>query len=129
MMGKVILVLAALTVLVLPGFGQPDAWANKLFEGKVEHDFGVVQRGAMLKHSFKITNIYKMPLEITDVRVTAGALKAKPSAKILQPGESATVDIEFDAARFIGMKTVKVFVSFGPTYVSTATLTVSANAK
>ena len=47
----------------------------------------------------------------------------------LQPNESTTVNISMDARQFIGSKTVRVFVTVGPKFISTATLTVSANAR
>jgi len=108
---------------------QTGAWADKLFGGTTSHDFGVVPRGAQLKFSFKMTNIYKVPLTITDIRSTCGCMTTKPSVKTLRPQESATLDINMDAARFNGQKTVKIFVTVGPEYVSTATLTASANAR
>jgi hypothetical protein len=108
---------------------QPSAWADKLFAGETTHDFGVVLRGAQLKYSFKMTNIYNVPLDITDVRVSCGCVKAEPSVKTVQPSETATLNIFMDGRKFNGDKTVRVFVSVGPKYRSTATLTVSANAR
>ena len=66
---------AVFTLLILVGFcgpaaAQTTAWADKLFAGDLVHDFGSVPRGTQLKYSFKMTNIYKVPLEISSVRVT-----------------------------------------------------------
>jgi hypothetical protein len=105
------------------------AWADKLFGGNTNHDFGVVPRGAQLKHSFKITNIYKEPLEITQIRVSCSCLTAKASTSLLHPNESATLDINMDGRQFSGPKTIRIYVSVGPKYISTATLTVIANAR
>lgn len=111
------------------GLAQSGAWGDKLFGGAVTHDFGVQPRGAQLKHKFKITNIYKVPLEITEVKVSCGCLSATPTTKLLKPGDTAWLDINMDAGRFTGPKSIRIFVSVGPEYVSTATLTVSANAR
>src|SRR4051812_1320123 len=76
--GKTSMRKAVFTLLVLVGVCQPaaaqqsSAWADKLFGGDLVHDFGVVPRGAQLKYSFKMTNIYKVPLEISSVRVSCG---------------------------------------------------------
>lgn len=105
------------------------AWADKLFGPETTHDFGNVARGAQLKYTFKITNIYKVPLDITEVRVQCNCVKAEPSAKTLQPNETATLNISMDARQFSGPKTVRVYVTVGPKYISTATLIVSANAR
>lgn len=120
----------ALLFLVPPqASGQAGAWGDKIFGGEVTHDFGVQPRGAQLKYKFKMTNIYKVPLEITDVRVSCGCLTAQPSTKVLKPSETAWLTVNMDASRFVGPKTIRIFVTVGPEYVSTATLTVSANAR
>ncbi len=128
-MRKAVLALFA-TLLFAPfTYAQQSAWADKLFGGELTHDFGTVPRGAQLKYTFKMTNIYKVPLEITDVRVQCGCVKAEPSTKILQPNETASFNINMDGRQFNGQKTVRVYVTVGPKFVSTATLTVSANAR
>jgi len=129
-MRKVVLALVASFAFGSVGFAQQTpAWADKLFGNELTHDFGVVPRGAQLKHTFKITNIYKVPLEITEVRVSCGCLKAEPSTKILQPTESATLNINMDGRQFTGAKTIRIYLTVGPKFISTATLTVSANAR
>jgi hypothetical protein len=108
---------------------QPSAWADKLFAGDVTHDFGNVAKGSQLKHSFKLTNIYKVPLDITDLRVSCGCVRAEMPVKTVPPGESVTLNVNMDARQFVGSKTVKIMVTVGPKFISTATLTVSANAR
>src|SRR5688572_88163 len=85
---------------------QSNAWADKLFGAETTHDFGVVARGAQLKHSFKITNIYKVPLDITEIRVSCSCVKAETSTKTIQPNETATLNINMDGTKFSGSKTV-----------------------
>lgn len=128
-MRKLALALVATIVLSRTAAAQTTAWADKLFGGATTHDFGVVPRGAQLKHSFKITNIYKEPLQITQVRVSCSCLTATPSTNLLMPNESATLDISMDGRQFSGLKTIRIYVSVGPKYISTATLTVTANAR
>jgi hypothetical protein len=127
-MRRLLLAVSA-TMLLAPAARAQTAWADKLFGGTTTHDFGNVPRGAQLKHSFKITNIYKEPLEITQVRVSCNCLTTKTSTTLVQPNDSATLDITMDTRIFSGDKTVRVYVSVGPKYVSTATLTVHANAR
>lgn len=122
--------LALLACLVLIGTARgQSAWADKMFEGKITHDFGTVPRGAQLKYAFPMKNIWKVPLDITDVRVTCGCLSATPSTKRLQPGETGLLHVHMDGTRFTGQKTIRVFVTVGPQFVSTSTLIVSANAR
>jgi hypothetical protein len=98
--------------------------ANKLFE-QTTKDFGTCQRGAQLKHRFKITNIYAVPLDITDVRYSSHCVYCVLSHKTLKPQESGYLEVTMDAGRFTGDKTVPIFVTVGPN-VSTAELTVRA---
>ena len=128
-MGKAILTLAIGMTFANAAAAQSGAWADKIFAGKVTHDFGTVARGAQLKHTFAMTNIYKVPLQITNVGIECGCVTATPSTKTLQPGETAQLDINMDTARFSGAKSVKVRVTVGPEFVSTATVTVLAFAR
>jgi hypothetical protein len=128
-MRTVVLVLVAILLLHQTAAAQTPAWADKMFGGITSHDFGVVPRGAQLKHSFKMTNIWKEPLEITQIRVSCSCLTAKASVGVLQPNESATLEIAMDGRLFNGPKNITIYVSVGPKYVSTATLKVSANAR
>ena len=40
----------------------------KMFPDGTVHDFGKVKRGTQCKHSFRIVNTSKVPLEITSLR-------------------------------------------------------------
>ena len=128
-MRTVLPALAATFLLTQAAAAQTTAWADKLFGGTTAHDFGVVAHGAQLKHAFKVTNIYKEPLEITGVRVSCTCVSAAAAAKVLQPNESTTLNVTMDGSRFSGPKSVRIYVTVGPKYVSTATLQVSANAR
>lgn len=111
---------------------QSGDWANKLFlekGGSTSHDFGTVARGADLFYRFPMTNIYQVPLTITDVRVSCGCVRAVPTVAVLQPRQQAFLDVTMDGRRFTGYKSVTIYVSVGPQWVSTATLTVTAHSR
>jgi hypothetical protein len=131
-------VLAALGLLIAtpPISAQeqpPTTWATKLFReenGKIPngHNFGTVPKGAMLQHRFPITNIYAVPLSIT-CRVSCTCVTVTPMTQILQPKESAVIDISMDTLRFNGQKEVTVTVDVRhydqrPQFWSDATLTI-----
>ena len=128
-MRKVLLALFVPFLLASAAAQEPINWADKLFEGTLSHDFGVVAQGTVLKHTFKFTNIYKAPLDITEIRGSCGCMKGTASVKTIQPGASATLTVTMDARTFSGPKTERVFVTVGPKFISTATLTLSANAR
>jgi hypothetical protein len=120
----------AISLFSAPAFAQPGAaWADKLFEGKLTHDFGAVNRGDQLKYSFKVKNIYKVPLEIIQVRMSCDCIKATASKQKLETNETGTIDVVVETAKFTGRRTVKVYVKVGPQFVSEATLLVSMNSR
>jgi hypothetical protein len=117
-----------------------DSWANKIFGGQpgtaIIQDFGVVAGGAQLQATLKMTNIYKVPLTITDVQVSCGCVRTDPDPKdkskppmVLAPNQTGNFTIFMDGTRFAGHKEVSVSVTFGPQFVSTATILVQANAR
>ena len=129
-----------LALLVTVGllWAEPAAaqsWGNKILGGTQETplvlDFGTVAKGTQLQRTFQMKNIYKVPLQITDIRVSCGCVVAEPSSKNLAPGDVANLVVKMDAGRFDGQKTVNVHVTFGPgpQYISTASILVNANAR
>jgi hypothetical protein len=120
---------AWLALLVATPVVSAQAWANKLFKDHTTHDFGTVARGAQLYHRFPVTNIYAVPLEITNTRVSCGCVTVTPLPKTLKPRESGYIDVLMDARRFNGPKSVTIHITVGPTFISTAELTVTANSR
>lgn len=119
--------IALLLGLVTTNTVSAQAWADKMFKDGLVHDFGVVPKGAQLFHRFTITNIYAVKMEIVNIRSGCGCTSATSSVKVLEPRESATIDVTMDARRFSGPKTVIVYVTVGPEYVSTAEIRVTGN--
>jgi hypothetical protein len=123
--------LLALVVVALGSAAAPAQtnWGDKLFKDGTSHDFGTVAHGAQLYKRFTITNIYAVPLDIMDVKVSCGCTTATPSAKTLQPREVGYLDVNMDARKFTGPKTVRVTVIVGPQYTSSAELKLTANSR
>jgi hypothetical protein len=121
-----------LTLLVLCA-GSTSApaqgWAEKMFPDGISHDFGNVPRGAQLCHKFTITNIYAVRMEITGINSGCGCVTATAGKRVLEPRESTVLEVNMDARRFTGSKTVAVRVSVGPEYTSTADIKVTANSR
>jgi hypothetical protein len=99
-------------------------------DGKIPagHDFGTVPRGALLRHRFPMTNIYKVPLQIV-TSVSCGCVTAEPTPKILQPLEIGFLDVTMDTTKFnTPNKRVELYVTVispNQQYSSTAALTIS----
>src|SRR5438105_9904267 len=86
-----------------------DLKAENCFD-ELAHDFGNVTRGTELNHRFKVTNTYKFPLNITQVRVSMAPVDASATQTRLQPGETAYVRVRMDTKRFVGPRTVSFWV-------------------
>jgi len=115
----------------------PEGWAYKIFavDGKsiTGHEFGTVPKGAQLHHTFKMQNIWGVPLKVV-TQVSCDCVKVTPSKPVLNKSEAGTLDIEMDGRRFDGQKAVNVFVTLvedspRPQYTSTATLLITATAR
>ncbi len=100
--------------------------AERMFTSGLVKDFGAVPFGTRLLHRFAITNIYAEPVQITGLRVSCGCVTATPGKRLLEPGDSTTIDVAFDTREFTGPNTQTVKVAIGPNPQSRCKLTVSA---
>jgi hypothetical protein len=120
----------ALAMLVVTAAAAPaQGWAEKMIKGGLTHDFGTVPRGSQLRHTFTVTNIYAVRMEITKIASGCGCVTATCEKRVLDPRESTTIEVRMDARRFAGPKTVGVRVNVGPEYISSAELRISANSR
>src|SRR5262249_12532103 len=119
----------ALVAVVAAAEPAQEAWATKMFKEGTAHDFGNVPRGTQLFHRFTVTNIYAVRMEITSVHVGCDCVRATAAKRVLEPRETTTIDVNMDAKRFTGSKTVTIRVTVGPEYTSTAELKVTANSR
>jgi hypothetical protein len=122
-------ILALIMVTVTAATAPAQGWAEKMFKEGTSHDFGNVPLGTQLFHRFTITNIYAVRMEIVSIHSGCDCTKATASKRVLEPRETATIDVNMDAKRFNGQKTVVVRVTVGPEYTSTAELKVTANSR
>jgi Protein of unknown function (DUF1573) len=88
-----------------------DNWAEGLFEQRSK-DFGTVPRGPVLTHSFRITNRTGVAVQADSLRVSCGCVVARMEQPSLAPGQCAEVTAEMHTDRFLGDKTVSVYVHF-----------------
>jgi hypothetical protein len=104
------------------------SWADKMFD-ELSKDFGSVPRGPMLKHYFRVTNNTKEPVTISDVRVSCGCTSATALKTYLKPGEETYIYATMDTTRFVGPKTVTIFVQFSSPSFEEVRLWVQANGR
>lgn len=124
-----------------PPGGPPAPWANKFFLPTIDkdrdqpappavtHDFGDVPHGTLCTHTFTVTNIYDVPMQIMEVRKSCTCLDFVPLSRVLQPNETGPFTVTMNAGKFVGANTQTFYVTFGPKYVSAAVVRVSAVSK
>jgi hypothetical protein len=119
----------ALTVgLWAAGLAPAGVGVDSLFD-ELHCDFGSVPRGPMLTHPFQLTNRTNQNLHIAGVRVSCGCTSASAVKTSLAPGESTAIMAQMDTRRFVGPKTVTIYVTFDQPQWEEARLWVSANSR
>jgi hypothetical protein len=120
---------------------QAAPWANKFFlpdiatnreqtpPPVIAHNFGEVPHGTICAHRFTITNIYDVPMQVTEIRKSCTCLDFVPLTKTLQPNETAELVVTMNTGKFVGFNAQTFYVTFGPKYVSTAVLRVTATSR
>jgi hypothetical protein len=103
-------------------------WAESMFQD-LSKDFSSVPRGPMLVYDYRITNNTKETLRISGVRVSCGCVSAAAQKNELKPGEETSVHATMDTNRFIGIKTVYIYVTFTQPRYEEVRLWIQANAR
>ena len=77
---------------------------------QIEYDFGTVEQGTIVKHSFIITNNGGDVLIIKDVSASCGCTAANPDKRELNPGESTNINVEFNTNGRSGKQRKAVYI-------------------
>jgi hypothetical protein len=104
------------------------SWADGLFD-ELSKDFGSVPRGPTVSHSFRLVNNTNSPVNISNIRVSCGCTTAYAPQTYLRPGEETAVVARMDTNRFIGPRTVTIFVQFDRPHFEEVRLWVQANSR
>lgn len=103
-------------------------WADSMFD-ELSKDFGSVPRGPTLTHHFRLVNNTKGPVSISNVRVSCGCVSASALKTYLNPGEETAILAKMDSTRFIGPKSVTIYVQFDRPAYEEVRLWVQANGR
>jgi len=68
----------------------------KLTFAETRFNFGEIDEGGVVKHTFKFTNTGKVPLIISDARSTCGCTVPEWPAEPVAPGEEGEIFVKFD---------------------------------
>ena len=83
----------------------------RIYFPEIEHNFGTVQPGEKVTHSFKVKNQGDSNLEITEVRPSCGCTTAGSWSRLIKPGESGDIPVQLDTSRFKGELTKTISVT------------------
>jgi len=87
--------------------------APRLEVAEPVHDFGTVEQGAHVDHSFRIRNVGDQALRLDHVKSTCGCTIGSLPGQDVAPGATAFVTVSLDTARLAGQttKTVTVYTN------------------
>lgn len=89
--------------------GIPTSNAEIQFE-ESSFDFGTMEEGEVVSHSFKFKNIGTDPLEIIDVQVSCGCTVAGKPMGLVGVGQSDAIEIQFNSKGKVGTNNKSVGV-------------------
>ena len=73
-------------------------------------DFGQVKEGEVLKHDFILKNESEKTLTIKEVNTSCGCTASKVEKKVLLPGESTEIEVQFNSKGYSGLTQQYVYV-------------------
>jgi hypothetical protein len=120
--------LTAVAALILSAPTHAATWAEGMFE-ELSRDFGSVPRGPMLTHPYRLTNNTGQTVRIASVRVSCGCTSATALQGVLAPGQSTSILAQMDTTRFVGPKTVTIYVQFDQPQWEEVRLAITSNSR
>lgn len=78
---------------------------------QVEHNYGKVKTGAVVKHTFKFKNTGTEPLLLTRVKASCGCTTPSYSKEPIPPGGEGFIDVSFNTAGKSGIQRKSVTVT------------------
>src|SRR5262249_26203882 len=79
-MKRILLAVLGMALFPVLETAQEQGWAAKFFPAGLTHTFGTIAYGSVQTHKFTITNIYNVPFQVTEARVSCGCVDAKRPA-------------------------------------------------
>ncbi len=73
-------------------------------------DFGKVEQGEQVSHTFRFTNQGGQELRIESVKTSCGCTAAVTSLDVIPPGQEGAISATFDTSRYAGEKTKSISV-------------------
>ena len=100
----------------------------KIYWKEVEYNFGVIQRGKVVKHTFEFVNIGDIPYEIEEIEGSCGCTVASYTKGVIPPGGKGKVDVTFDSSGKSGDNTELVTI-VGNSHPARVVLLINVNVR
>ncbi len=101
--------LAVLLLGLVSGTAPGKEWARKMFQ-TLEHDFGTVARGADAEFDFRLQNLYKEDIHISEVRSSCGCTTPTILKPTLKSWETGAIRAKLNSRSFLGYKKATITV-------------------
>ncbi len=106
------MILLSLGCLLYTQTAPAQEWAQKMF-AESSYDFGKVARGADVSHRFKVTNLYKETVHISNVRTTCGcSIPKQPESATLKSLETTYIEVSINTRKFTHLKESNLVITF-----------------
>jgi len=90
-------------------------------------NFGEIQQGEKVSHTFKLTNTGKSDLILRKIRASCGCTAIEPEKKVISPGESANIVARFNSRGMNGRQNKSVTIYSNDPHRSTLLLRLSGS--
>jgi uncharacterized cupredoxin-like copper-binding protein len=94
---------------------------------ETQHDFGKIEEGKVVEHTFKFKNTGKATLNISDIKTSCGCTAALVSSEKIDPGEEGTLLVELDSKNRKGKMSRTITIKSNDPKNPTKVLTVYAD--
>lgn len=121
------LVLACVGGTILPVLAQttsPAGSGAKITFAATDYDFGKVDSGTLVQHDYVFTNTGNQVLEINNVHPSCGCTTAGNWDKMVEPGQTGKIPVQFNSAGYAGQVHKSVLVTCNDPAQTNVTLTI-----
>lgn len=113
--------------LLFTAVGLAQFTGPKIYSPADKYDFGTVDAGNIIKHSYVVVNNGDDVLKILNVHTSCGCTAAEPDKRELKPGETANIMIEFNTNGREGKQVKQINVASNDTSKPLLTLMLTGN--
>jgi hypothetical protein len=78
---------------------------------EIEHDFGTIEEGKVVEHTFKFINEGQAPLIMSNVAASCGCTTPDYTKTPVKPGEEGFVKVVFDSKAKVGVQSPTVTIT------------------